>query len=173
MFRDWSDFYLLAGSAAAVLIGLVFVVVTLMSDRPRSSVLYGSKIYMGPVVLHMTFVLVLSAAALAPGLEARHYAVIAGVIAVWGSVRGIYSIMSLLWLRTDGSNEVHWTDTWYYGFIPSVLYLAMAVVAVVFWIGIGWAPYALAAVIAGLILLSIRDEYDLVTWLAPRPDEKD
>lgn len=173
MFRDWSDFYLLAGSAAALLIGLVFVVVTLMSDRPRSSVLYGSKVYMGPVVLHMTFVLVLSAAALAPGLETRHYAVIAGVIGAWGLARGIYSIMSLLRLQTDGNSEVHWTDTWYYGFMPSVVYIAMGAVAVAFWIGIDWAPYALAAVIAGLTLLSIRDEYDLVTWLAPRPDEKD
>src|SRR5258706_1121999 len=66
MFEGWGEFYLLAGSAAAVLIGLIFVVMTLMQDRPRSSVLSGSKLYMGPVVLHVTFVLVLSGAALVP-----------------------------------------------------------------------------------------------------------
>jgi hypothetical protein len=49
MFDRWDEFYLLAGSAAAVLIGLIFVVMTLMQDRPRSSVLAGSKLYMGPV----------------------------------------------------------------------------------------------------------------------------
>ncbi len=42
MFEGWGEFYLMAGSAAAVLIGLIFVVVTLMHDRPRSSVLSGS-----------------------------------------------------------------------------------------------------------------------------------
>jgi len=45
MFEGWGEFYLLAGSAAAVLIGLIFVVVTLMQDRPRSSVLNGSRLY--------------------------------------------------------------------------------------------------------------------------------
>ena len=62
MFDGWSEFYVMAGSAAAVLIGLIFVVITLMQDRSRSSVLAGSKIYMGPIVLHMSFVVVLSAA---------------------------------------------------------------------------------------------------------------
>ena len=33
MFEHWSEFYLLAGSAAAVLIGLIFVVISLMQDR--------------------------------------------------------------------------------------------------------------------------------------------
>jgi hypothetical protein len=47
MFEGWGEFYLMAGSAAAVLIGLLFVVLTLMHDRPRSTVLMGSKLYMG------------------------------------------------------------------------------------------------------------------------------
>jgi hypothetical protein len=68
MFEEWTDFYLVVGGAAAVLLGLIFVVVTLMHDRPRSAVLYGSRLYMGPIVLHMCFVLVLSAAALTPGM---------------------------------------------------------------------------------------------------------
>ena len=62
MFEHWGEFYLVVGGAAAVLIGLIFVVMTLMSDRPRSSVLEGSKLYMGPIVLHLAFVLVLTAA---------------------------------------------------------------------------------------------------------------
>ena len=43
MFEGWGEFYLMAGSAAVVLIGLIFVVVTLKQDRSRSSVLTGSK----------------------------------------------------------------------------------------------------------------------------------
>ena len=39
MFEDWGEFFLMVGSAAAVLIGLIFVVVTLMDDRPRATVL--------------------------------------------------------------------------------------------------------------------------------------
>jgi|SRR6185437_3735244 len=172
MFRDWSEFYLLAGSAAAVLIGLVFVVVTLMQDRPRSSVLNGSKLYMGPVVLHMSFVLVLSGATLVPNIDGRQFATVAWIIALWGLARGIYSTIGLLRLWTP-TNEVHWTDIGYYGVIPSALYVAMAVVATAFWMSAAWATAGIAAVVTGLILLSIRDEYDLVTWLAPKSDDKD
>ena len=170
MFHDWSEFYLLAGSAAAVLIGLVFVVVTLMQDRPRSSVLNGSKLYMGPVVLHMSFVLVLSGAALVPGIDGRQFATVAWIIALWGAARGINSTIGLARLWTPG-NEVHWTDIWFYGVIPSALYVAMGLVALGFWTNSGWAADGIAAVITGLILLSIRDEYDLVTWLAPKRDD--
>src|SRR6476469_8101961 len=58
MFDQWGEFYLLVGSAAAVLIGLIFVVISLMQDRSRSTVLTGSRLYMGPIVLGVSFVLV-------------------------------------------------------------------------------------------------------------------
>ena len=168
MFEHWDEFYLLAGSAAAVLIGLIFVVVTLMQDRPRSSVLTGSKLYMGPVVLQVSFVLVLSAAALVPQIDARSFALVTAIVAAWGFVRGLWSAVGI-W-RIEGG-EVHWTDKWFYGVIPTALFLALAVSA---W-GVSttqpWGTEAVAAVITGLLLVSIRNEWDLVTWLAPRPDD--
>jgi hypothetical protein len=99
MFSHWSEFYLLAGSAAAVLIGLIFVVVTLMQDRSRSSVLAGSKLYMGPVVLHVSFVLVLSAAALIPGISPVAMAAVAAVLAALGLLRGVLSIAGIRGLK--------------------------------------------------------------------------
>lgn len=167
MFEHWGEFYLLAGSAAAVLIGLIFVVVTLMSDRPRSSVLDGSKLYMGPIVLGVSFVLALSAAALTPGINAGQFALVAAVIALWGLVRGFLSIAGIR--RLGG--EVHWTDVWFYGAVPTALYLALAGTAWAFWMDWPCAPYALAAVVTGLLLAAVRNEWDLVTWLAPRGDE--
>ena len=168
MFTHWHEFYLLAGSAAAVLIGLIFVVVTLMSDRPRSSVLAGSRLYMGPVVLHVSFVLALSAAALAPGISGPQFAIVAGVVAVWGLARGVMSIAGIR--ARDGEDTPHWTDSWFYGVFPSLLYVGLAAVAWGFWNGAAWPPNGVAAVITGLLLISVRNEWDLVTWLAPRPD---
>ena len=170
-FENWSNFYLVVGGAAAVLLGLIFVVVTLMHDRPRSAVLYGSRLYMGPIVLHMCFVLVLSAAAVTPGMSGRAFGAIALAAAIWGGARGAYSTAGLMRLRKIGEDEVHWTDVWYYGVLPLALYVALAAVAVAFWSGWGRAPWGVAAVIVALLLLSVRDEYDLVTWLAPRRDE--
>lgn len=169
MFEHWDEFYLLAGSAAAVLIGLIFVVMTLMQDRPRSSVLAGSRLYMGPVVLQVSFVLVLSAAALVPGITARAFAATCAVVAIWGAIRGLMSAIGI-W-RIEGG-EVHWTDKWFYGVAPTALYLALAFTAWAFWSAQPWAQITVAATITGLLLLSIRNEWDLVTWLAPQADEK-
>jgi protein-S-isoprenylcysteine O-methyltransferase Ste14 len=166
MFEHWGEFYLLVGSAAAVLIGLIFVVVTLMQDRPRSSVLAGSKLYMGPIVLDVSFVLVLSAAALAPGITPRAMALVTAVVAAWGLVRGVISIVGIRRL----GDEVHWSDVWFYGVVPSLLFLGLGAVAWGFWSGQGWAVDGVAALSTALLLAAIRNEWDLVTWLAPRAD---
>lgn len=168
MLKEWSEFYLMAGSAAAVLIGLIFVVVTLMSDRPRSAVLYGSKLFMGPIVLHMSFVLVLSAAALTPRESVGDFAIITGAVALWGLGRGLYSTVGIA--RMGTGQEIHWTDLWFYGVIPLAIYALLGVVAFGLWSGWPWAVRGVAAVVVALILLSVRNEWDLVTWLAPRAD---
>jgi hypothetical protein len=168
MFKDWEEFYLLAGSAAAVLIGLIFVVISLMQDRPRSSVLAGSRLYMGPIVLGVSFVLVLSAAALTPRIDRDEFAAIAGGVALWGLVRGVISVIGIRRLSADP--EIHWTDLWFYGVIPSALYIVLGVVALAFWKGAPWSHDAVAAATVAILLSAIRNEWDLITWIAPQGD---
>jgi hypothetical protein len=167
MFEHWGEFFLLVGSAAAVLIGLIFVVISLMQDRSRSSVLAGSRLYMGPIVLGVSFALALSAAALTPGIERPAFAEIAGAVALWGLVRAVMSTVGIARLK----DQVHWTDVWFYGVIPTALYLGLGAVAVAFWRADWWAHYGLAVAITGLLLLAIRNEWDLITWIAPRAED--
>ena len=171
MFEGWGEFYLLAGSAAAVLIGLIFVVVTLMQNQSRSSVLSGSKLYMGPIVLQVSFVLTLSAAALMPEITARQYALVAAAVALWGVGRGVDSIVGIS--RLSGADKPHWSDVWCYGVVPAALSGLLAAVALAFWWESERATYGVAAVLTGMLLISIRNEWDLVTWLAPKADSKD
>jgi lysylphosphatidylglycerol synthetase-like protein (DUF2156 family) len=166
MFEGWENFFLMAGGAAAVLIGLIFVVISLMQDRPRSTVLAGSKLYMGPIVLGLSFILVLCAAALAPGVSRTAFAAITGAIAIWGLVRAIMSSWGIGRLGSD----VHWTDFWFYGALPVAIYVAMAIVGLAFWKDWDWAQQGLAAVITAGLLLGIRNEWDLITWITPRSD---
>jgi hypothetical protein len=166
MREHWGEFYLLAGSAAAVLVGLIFIVITLLGDRPRSSVLAGSKLYMGPIVLSVSFVLALSAGALIPGMTPAGFAGVCGLIALWGLARGLMSVIGIRRLT-----DVHWTDVWFYGVLPSALYLGLGWVALAFWQDWPCAEYGAAAVIVGALLLAIRNEWDLITWIAPRGEE--
>jgi hypothetical protein len=168
MFNGWENFFLMAGGAAAVLIGLIFVVISLMQGRSRSQVLAGSKLYMGPIVLGVSFVLALSAAALTPGTSRCEFAAIAGAIALWGLVRGVMSTVGIGRLT-----KVHWTDIWFYGVYPSAIFLALGVVALALWMGWWWAQKALAVVVTLALLLAIRNEWDLITWITPRGEDGD
>ena len=169
MFDHWGEFFLLAGSAAAVLIGLIFVVISLMQDRSRSTVLAGAKLYMGPIVLGVSFALVLSAAALTPGIDRSSFAAVAAIVAAWGLVRGLMSTVGIRKLGKD----VHWTDLWFYGVLPSALYLALGLDALAFAQAWPCAHYGLAVVTTALLLLAIRNEWDLITWIAPRAEPED
>ena len=169
MFEHWGEFYLLVGSAAAVLIGLIFVVVTLMQDKPRSTLLSGSRYYMGPVVLNVSFVLVLSAVALAADITPAAMGLICAAIALWGFARSIMSFTGIRTLVWD-EEPPHWTDAWFYGAIPAVIYIGLAIVAWAFRTDQHWAVNGVAVVINAILLISIRNEWDLVTWLAPHGD---
>jgi hypothetical protein len=46
----------------------------------------------------------------------------------------------------------------------------LGVVALSFWNDWPWATDAVAAVIVALLLTAIRNEWDLITWIAPRND---
>jgi hypothetical protein len=172
MFEGWENFFLMAGGAAAVLIGLIFVVISLMGDRPRDSVLAGSWLYMGPIVLGVSFVLALSAAALDPDISRPTFAAVTALAAAWGLVRGAMSAWGIGKLTRIGTEKVHWTDPWFYGVFPILIYLAMAVDALAFWKSWDWAKDGLAIVIVAALLLAIRNEWDLITWITPRGEAK-
>lgn len=171
MFEGWENFFLMAGGAAAVLIGLIFVVISLMGDRPRSMVLAGSKLYMGPIVLSVSFVLVFSAAALVPDISRVTIAEITSLVAVWGLVRAVMSSKGIGGLNRIGKEQVHWTDLWFYGLFPVAIYLGTASVAIAFWEDLSWAQNGLAVVIVLNLLLAIRNEWDLITWITPRGED--
>lgn len=171
MFDGWGDFYFLTGSAAAGLIGLLFVVMTLTSNMERSTVLAGTTFYTSPVLLHFAMVLVLSAAALAPAFTPHGFSLISGAIALFGiatSVRVIAGIRSKAMQPT-----AHWSDVWWYGVGPVVIYFVLLGVSAAIWTRQDEAPLGLAVVVLTLLLVSIHNAWDLVTWLAPRADDKD
>jgi hypothetical protein len=46
--------------------------------------------------------------------------------------------------------------------------LALGLIAIAFWRNWPWASQALAAAITLGLLLAIRNEWDLITWITPR-----
>ena len=166
MFQDWENYYFLIGSAGAGLIGLLFVVVTLTAGFERSRALRGATLYMTPTALHFALVFSMSAVAVAPNLPTPMIATVFAFAALVGIVVAIRSAIGIR-TRPPSGEPPHWTDAWFYGIVPGVLYLAIFVTAVMVGEGSATTAYALAALLLLLLLVSIRNAWDLVTYIAP------
>ncbi len=167
MSHTWESFYFMIGSAAAGLIGLLFVVETLTSSYDRSIALKGAKLYLTPTVLHFSIVFTVSAVSVAPGLSTHVGAVLIGGAALVGLSSAVRASIGLRGGIPGVEEPPHWSDFWLYGVAPTVFYLPLVGAAAGIWVQAAWAPFAAAAALLAILLLGIRHAWDLVTWMAP------
>jgi hypothetical protein len=166
MFAGWQTFYQMAAEVAATLIGLMFIVATLSAGRPSSGAVQGQRLYTTPTVFHLTTVLVIGGLALAPegsgsatGVLMTGWALFGLGYATWVGARIARS-----------TTTTHWSDFWCYGAAPAVTYLALAATNVMVWRRVLRSAHLAALCLMVLLVLTIRNAWDLVTWLAPRRD---
>jgi hypothetical protein len=161
MFAGWSEFYTLLGEASATLIGLLFVVSTLTSTADAERRTGGQTLFLTPTVFKFGSLLALSAVALAPGLSpGARRALCAGV-----GVVGLLNLggVSTALLRGNVHVPVHWSDPWCYGVVPTLLFAAFALCPVL--LDPTDAARGVGAAAAALLLLAVRNAWDLVTTL--------
>ena len=165
MFERWDSFYLLLGGASGSLIGLLFIVATLMRGRERDAALRGASVYMTPIVLDLSQVLVISALAAAPDVGRD---VAGGAVTLCGSV-GILISLWIIWhiAFDDSFQSAHWTDLWCYGVAALAGDLALTGSGLSFWqVGPEFAVRAVAVSLIGILLVAVRNAWDLVTWIS-------
>src|SRR6266403_2093680 len=63
---EWDSFYVIVGSAAGALIGLQFVVITLIAERPPAGAAEAGAAFASPTIVYFGAVLFLSALLRAP-----------------------------------------------------------------------------------------------------------
>src|SRR5258708_38837365 len=78
----WDSFYVIVGSAAGGLIGLQFVVLTLVANRPPPRAAAGGAAFATPTIVHFGSVLLLAAILRAP------WHTLPSVADLWGLVGG-------------------------------------------------------------------------------------
>jgi uncharacterized membrane protein len=164
MFQGWENFYYLMGSAAAGLIGLMFVAVSLTRNFEPEKAERGQRLFMTPTVMQFAIVLAVAGLALAPRLtpEAHRWAM--GAVAGWGLV---YTAPSAVRLARS-QNTAHWSDFWFYGFAPTAIYV-VSEIAIADWLMLrNLSCNLMALCLLALLMVSIRNAWDLVTWIAPR-----
>jgi modulator of FtsH protease len=139
--RDWHDFYVMAGGAAAALTGLLFVAMSLHSHAILRHPLYGGRAV--STLISLMTILFISGAVLIPGQSGRAIGIEVGVFALY---HVISSYRQVRWMpRSDFASlsrrrrflEISGASVWI------VLFVASAVSLMV---GAGGGFYILAAV---------------------------
>ena len=171
MFHGWENFFYLIGSAAGALIGIMFIVITLTAGHEPRRVSRGAPVYVTPIVFHFAVVLVVSATSEVPGLILPAVAVLLGASAIAGLA---YSTLTTIRLCRKGWEDPipGWSDKCFYGFLPTTIYVALLGAAGAVWMAERKAAFAVAGLMLGLLLLGIRNAWDLATTLAQRADER-
>lgn len=165
MFEGWENYYLMIGSSAGALIGLMFVVVTLTAGRDRAEIERGKHLYTSPIVWHLAVILTLSGGAAVPNISARIFALASLGLAALGFGWGIRSAVGIA--RRPGAVDSAGFDMFWYGLAPAIVYIGLGVAAFATLAAAAWGTTAIAAALMALLLVSIHAEWDLVTFLAP------
>jgi hypothetical protein len=168
MFEHWDSFYLLVGGAAGSLIGLLFIVATLNKGaRDPDSALRGASVYLSPVVLQLGMVLVVSALTAAPGVSR----LVCGVVLSLCALAGLVASGRVMFHLKIGKlfQSAHWTDFWWYGAAAFAVDLLLAASAAALWlVSPEAATRGLALSVVLILLIAIRNAWDLVTWITAK-----
>ena len=159
---EWGNFYVIVGSSAGALIGLQFVVITLIADMPiaRADAQAGGA-FTTPSVVHFGVVLLLSAIVSVP------WSGIATVAALWGVVGlcGIlYTVTVARRLRVQATYKPVFEDWLFHVLLPFAAYAALAVSACAAHHHTRLALFAIAAAALLLLFTGIHNAWDIVTY---------
>src|ERR1051325_8456050 len=96
--KEWESFYVIVGSSGGALIGLQFVVLTLIAERPTARMPEATAAFATPSVVHFAVVLLLSAVMSAPWHGIGTIAVFCGLV---GTIGIVYAVIVARRMRTQ------------------------------------------------------------------------
>ncbi|MGH7057839.1 MAG: hypothetical protein ACREJ2_12230 [Planctomycetota bacterium] len=118
----WDSFYVIVGSAAGALIGLQFVVLTLIAVRPSQRTAEAGAAFATPTIVHFSSALLLSALLRAPWTTVE----VPGIL--WGLVGVLGVLYTVVVLRRMKAQSVYRpvTEDWMFHFVlPLTAYVVL------------------------------------------------
>ncbi len=160
---DWHDFYALIGTAAATLIGAMFVVMSIGIGFLTRDRLVAIRTFLTATVIHLSSALFGCALAMVPALDQRWLAALVAV----GGLAGIgYSARVIQGFRQhEGTDRSDW---FWYALLPLAAYAVLPVAAATAARGMPASLDLLAAALAFLLVAGIRNAWDMLVFLVTR-----
>jgi len=162
----WSNFYVMTGSAAAALTGLMFVVITLVFSRQEARTqvgLDGISTFSTPTVMHFAAALLISAILCAPWHRLFGAEISVALIGLYGVGYVLRIVVRTKRLSGYTADLEDWI--WYLA-LPFVGYCAVAGGAIALHFAPARAFFAIGFGVVFLIFIGVRNAWDVVTYLA-------
>jgi hypothetical protein len=158
---EWDSFYVIVGSAAGGLIGLQFVVLTLIAQKPPIRAAEAAAAFATPTIVHFATVLMLSALVRAPWHTITPIAVVWGLVGLLGLT---YAGVTAQRMRLQTVYRPGVEDWSFHVWLPSIAYLMFALAAVGAQSNTHDALFAAGA--GGLLLLfsGIHNAWDTIVY---------
>ncbi len=163
MLSAWNSFYVMMGSSAAALTGLVFIVITIIRDQQAARSEAGLSTFTTPTVFHFSCVLFTSALMSAPFGSLVPVAIVLGLVGAGGSCYVVLIAVATSKLETYRPDAEDWT---WNVVLPSVAYVTLVIGAIAMHGSAARALFAPAAAVTLLIFVGIHNAWDVVTFLA-------
>lgn len=157
----WDSFYVIVGSAAGALIGLQFVVVALLAQKPSTPVPEATAAFGTPTVVHLGAALLLSALARAPWPTIVFPALLWGCMGLGGVV---YAVIVIRRMRTQAAYIPEFEDWLFHIVLPTAAYALLALSAVAALAFTGEALFGVGAAVLLLLFISIHNAWDAVVY---------
>jgi hypothetical protein len=158
----WQNFYVIVGSSAGALIGLQFVVLSLVAGRPgvRLDPQTGGT-FSTPTIIYFSVVLALAAILTAPwdGMEAPPY--IYGFVGLAGAV---YTAMVTRRMRRQSAYQPEFEDWLFHALLPFSAYGVLIGSAFAARSRVDESLFGVGAAVLLLLLVGIHNAWDAVTF---------
>ena len=159
---SWDSFYLIIGPAAGALIGLQFILMTLVAQRPPGSGAKEAGAAFGtPTIVHFSVVLLIAAVLRAPWTGVTSAAIVWGLIGACGLA---YIFLVTRRMRRQTAYRPEFEDWLFHCFFPLASYgiLAVSALATVYYAH--WALFAVGLSTLLLLFTGIHNAWDGTTF---------
>ena len=169
---EWDSFYVIVGLAAGALIGLQFVVLTLIAERPPEGAEAAGAAFATPTIVHFSVVLFLSAVIRVPWHAITSLAVLWGVVAVAGLG---YAVVVARRMGVQTAYQPGFEDWLFHVALPLATYALLGLSALAAFPHEHAALFGAGTAALLLLFLGIHNAWDAVAYhvLANRQAPKD
>jgi hypothetical protein len=161
-FTGWQNFYVIVGSSAGALIGLQFILITLIVYIPvGEGGAQAGQAFATPTIIHFASVLMLAGIMTAPWQGTAPAATLWGLLGTFGL---LYTAIVARRVRRQGVYQPEFEDWLFHVLLPLVAYGTLASSAFVAHLHLRGAMFAVAGVAMLLLMIGIHNAWDAATY---------